>query len=190
MGIASRVYGVESSRGVQGGGGANQHVSNNELDYKTHVLYVLLGDKPSQLALEKAAKNNEIHIVNIKNIPVNKRPGWLAGTPTLVDLQTNQIYTGSQALRCLDQACTAGLAGANGNSGIGYDINTLHNTSKSCTIEPIVDDEQKYSNTRPKVKDEDINRLMQRRSTLPPVGTASSTKQLPPANVVHTEFPM
>jgi hypothetical protein len=168
--------------GVAPAGGARA-LSNDEFDYKTHVLYVIPGNKASQIAQEMAAKSNDIQITNILTIAPSKRPPWLNGAPTLIDIRTQQLFKGSQALKTMEELSTQTITGANSRIGIGYDFDTFQSTAKTCSsgceIVPMLDDENKYSNKTPKVNETSITRMMEARSTDPRQVSQSSKGALP-----------
>lgn len=162
--------------------GSSRTLSANEIDYKSHVLYVIPGDNASQRALVMAARSNNIQITNIHTIHPSKRPSWLNGAPILINVQTQQVFKGSHAIKQISDLCETVLNGADNRSGIGYDFNTYEQTtntcSSGCNIVPILDDESRYSNNIPKPTEIELNRIMEARTTQLSQGT-SKPAQLP-----------
>ena len=79
----------------------NQSVSihTEKLAFKRWLLYVLPEDKPSLEAMQLVVQiESDVHITNIARIARDKRPAWLVGVPTLVDLRHQLKYEGSAAL--------------------------------------------------------------------------------------------
>lgn len=147
---------------------APRYLSMKEEDYKTYVLYVIPGDKSSQLAQELASQSNEIQIVNIMMIKQMQLPKWLNGAPTLQNIQTNDVFKGSKALQQLKSLSMNTLQPVENRIGIGYDFDTFQSTSKTCSsgtkIVPMLDDEKLYSNNKPKPTESDINRIIDARN--------------------------
>jgi hypothetical protein len=151
---------------------SNATLSNNELDYKSYILYVIPGDKSSQQAQRMAAKFNDIQISNIFTIPPAKRPKWLNGAPILVNVQKNQAHRGSKALEEL-QKINQEFLGASRRPGIGFDAtisyeettssNPTRSSHSGCSIVPMLDDESKYTNGK-KLKESDITLYADRRA--------------------------
>ncbi len=160
------------AKSLRGPGGS---ISNNELDFKTYVLYVIPGDDASEKAQQMAAKYNDIQISNILTIPPAKRPTWLTGAPILVNMKQNQAHKGSQALKELQEMSKtiiggdSGLAGIGYDSTLGYDSEIGHSESitrsktSGCEIVPMLDDERRYTNSG-RLKDTDINSYAEKRS--------------------------
>lgn len=88
---------------VQQGGRDKVGLPLNKLAYKRWLLYV----KPECPACMAALKltvviESDVQVTNVDSVPKSKRPVWLVGVPTLLDLQTNKKYEGTACLQELE----------------------------------------------------------------------------------------
>jgi hypothetical protein len=76
------------------------HAADDNVPY---VLYVRDGDSASERALDIAQTMSYLFdVVDASAIPIDKRPEWLKGTPSLVEKATRKLYAGSNALSKLN----------------------------------------------------------------------------------------
>jgi len=87
------------------GADANNKVGmpTEAIHYKRWLLYVL-PENPACIAAMKLIVQIESDCVlsNVANIPKSKRPGWLVGVPTLLDLRDKKKYEGTAVLELLE----------------------------------------------------------------------------------------
>lgn len=74
--------------------------SDNELDYKSLVLYYHRASAPSLQLRERLAGMPEVLLVDMEALA--SRPDWLRGAPTLVELPSNRVHRGSAAIAAAD----------------------------------------------------------------------------------------
>lgn len=108
-----------SSRAPAGEGGAlvkaGSHAHNaavgiatERLAFKRWLLYVLPDNRPCIAAMQLAVQvEADVHITNLATVPRAKRPTWLTGVPTLVDLVNQLKYEGTPALEQLQRYVAA-----------------------------------------------------------------------------------
>jgi hypothetical protein len=63
-----------------------------------YLLYVVLGEVNSQKAIQSVTENN-VQIVDVKSL--KKKPDWLKGVPTAVEVSTGKVYEGTNCLLLL-----------------------------------------------------------------------------------------
>lgn len=67
------------------------------------ILYVSEDYKICRKARNMVPIGSKIAVQDIKFIPQEERPDWLRGVPTLVDTETDEIFTGGDAVERLDR---------------------------------------------------------------------------------------
>jgi len=101
----SLVCAGESKNDGQLVAGANNKVGmpTEAIHYKRWLLYVL-PDNPACVAAMKYTVQIESDclVSNVANIPKSKRPSWLTGVPTLLDLRDKKKYEGTAVLEMLE----------------------------------------------------------------------------------------
>lgn len=86
--------------------GQESHGSTDEADgvRSDHVLYVWgIEEKSSSAAMRLAQEMSlldELHIVDVRELPLKEIPQWLRGVPTLLSISEKMIWEGSD---CLDR---------------------------------------------------------------------------------------
>jgi len=96
------------------GGGAGDHErrwSNDIIDHKRYILFVVSDNEVCQQALTMVANLNEVLVRNINSIPATKRPEWLTGVPTLYSVVDNKPYRGVLCMNILQQLSAWELKG-------------------------------------------------------------------------------
>jgi hypothetical protein len=71
-------------------------VSDNDIDYKSMVLYYSHVSAPSMELREMLSYYPEVHLQDVRTLP--DKPKWLTGVPTLVLLPTLEMFKGSRAV--------------------------------------------------------------------------------------------
>lgn len=96
------------------GGGVGDHErrwSNDIIDHKRYILFVVSDNEVCQQALTMVANLNEVLVRNINSIPATKRPEWLTGVPTLYSVVDNKPYRGVLCMNILQQLSAWELKG-------------------------------------------------------------------------------
>jgi hypothetical protein len=76
-----------------------QPYSNNFGQSPQYILYVMPNSPGSARAIKHyQILHKKIRLINLTDLPRAKIPKWLTGAPTLVDLQTRKMFTGSLAI--------------------------------------------------------------------------------------------
>lgn len=76
-------------------------MANNNVKYVLFVHKNSAGSNRCVRLLQASASADTVKIVNIANIPAQKRPPFVTGAPILVETLSNHIYKGTHA--CLSQ---------------------------------------------------------------------------------------
>ncbi len=151
----------------------DNRISNDIIDHKKYVLFVLPDNAVCQEALTMVSNLNEVLVRNYQSIPATKRPQWLTGVPTLYSVVENQPYRGALCMNILKQLAAWELKGPN-------DLNLtsrmqLHSNRKDLEPEsyisagthsvgvyvPDADDERKYVSG--KLDEGDFEKYIERR---------------------------
>lgn len=83
-------------------------IATERLAFKRWLLYVLPDERACIAAMQLVVQiESDVHITNLATVPRDKRPAWLTGVPTLVDLQGQLKYEGTAALEQLQQYVAA-----------------------------------------------------------------------------------
>ena len=85
------------------GAGEQRQVSSNPMDFASMILYVKKGVPACDRLLQLASRVNDVIIQEVDNIQ-GPRPAWLRGVPTLVELPSFKLKTGTEALKAMEGA--------------------------------------------------------------------------------------
>lgn len=91
----------------------NQEWSNDIIDHKRYILFVVPDNQVCQKALIMVANLNEVLVRNYNSIPATKRPSWLTGVPTLYSVVDNKPYQGALCMNILEQLSAWEFKGPN-----------------------------------------------------------------------------
>lgn len=108
----------------------DKRVSANDMDYARFVLYVRKGVGPCEHLVRLASRCLDVIVQDVDKIQ-GARPQWLRGVPTLVELPSFKLATGTDAVHRLEahtktgvQAMPAGMLGV-GSVGAPLDGDDL-----------------------------------------------------------------
>lgn len=103
--VCSESKEVEKNGQLVAGAAENNKVGmpTEAIHYKRWLLYVL-PENPACVAAMKFTVQIESDclVSNVANIPKTKRPSWLTGVPTLLDLRDKKKYEGTAVLEMLE----------------------------------------------------------------------------------------
>lgn len=86
----------------------SSRVSDNDVDYAKFVLYVRRGVPACDHLARLASRCNEVIIQDVDRIS-GPRPTWLRGVPSLVELPSYKLQTGTQAVQTLEHFMSSGV---------------------------------------------------------------------------------
>lgn len=167
----------------------NKAVSQNPLDYKQFVLYIIPTDQNCFKIMELAFLLQEVvHVEDIQKL--QSRPAWLKGVPTLVHIKSMKPLYGSEAFATLDRfrnlfVKTPEVITMAGSSTINDAIASMSNrpatqpavpqpldnigSSPMCfgSITPFMGNDDRYTGGGKHIKDDDMNTYLARRNKVP-----------------------
>jgi len=77
------------------------------IHYKRYKLYIKQDNMACIQALKYVVQiENDVHVSDVSAIPKYKRPSWLIGVPTLIDIQNKKKFTGTDAINVLKHVVT------------------------------------------------------------------------------------
>lgn len=92
--------GAEPMQSHPGPGGVNARVSEDPRDYASLVLYYATSSDPALRVREMLLPfGGDVIFQDASDIPPERRPPWLRGVPTLVELPSYRVHAGSAALQ-------------------------------------------------------------------------------------------
>lgn len=100
-----------STAGIDNSQNAGNQWSNDILDHKKYILFVLPDNDVCQEALSMVSNMNEVLVRNYQSIPATKRPPWLTGVPTVYSIVENKPFRGALCMNLLKQLSAWELKG-------------------------------------------------------------------------------
>jgi len=84
--------------------------SQDPTDYATFVVYLKRGSAPCERLRQLCLPHQDVLLQDVAQLK-GKPPSWLVGVPTVVELPDYQVYTGTAALRRVEERLRSRVEG-------------------------------------------------------------------------------